>query len=250
MEQQEKFDSPPVPDSVEKQANSKELPTILLLERLRNPIIRKQIIDLFYEAEQSRMDEMITTVLKDKDGKPLRDGKKFVVEKRPYAPKTREKIEKGFDRNFARIEKDTPISFDTDEPSAGGGPGGREIGTKLKRARTRLTITIIAVIEANDDEMKLYSMPKRRTRPKNSAIIRFESGPAMATMASPQRLFRKLCGLYGTGLAQPKMKPALVKIKSAGRIIEPKISRCLRGFKVKRPSDLAVGSPRESAATP
>ena len=53
------------------------------------------------------------------------------------------------------------------------------------------------------------------------------AGPASDTFIMPSRLLRKLLGLMATGFAQPKWNKA--------SIIAPKISRCARGLKVKRP---------------
>ena len=53
------------------------------------------------------------------------------------------------------------------------------------------------------------------------------AGPARDTFIMPSRLLRKLLGLMATGFAHPKWNKA--------SIIAPKISRCARGLKVKRP---------------
>src|SRR3989344_4411939 len=89
---------------------------------------------------------------------------------------------------------------------------------------------------------------KRKPRPKTRAIKIFESGPAAATMASPQRWFLKLYGLKGTGFAQPIIKPAPEMERRGGKITEPNGSRCFSGFSVSRPSYFAVESPSQNAA--
>ncbi len=99
--------------------------------------------------------------------------------------------------------------------------------------------------------MKGVTLPantKRMIVPNMSASNRFETGPAKAMRNSPCLLFFRLYGLYGTGLAQPKVKPANEVMM--GTIIEPIGSICLIGFMVSRPAYLAVGSPRASAARP
>src|SRR5690606_23862805 len=61
---------------------------------------------------------------------------------------------------------------------------------------------------------------------------------------------RKLYGLYGTGLAQPKRKPALEIRRRAGMMTEPSGSICTNGFGDRRPWSRAVGSPSQSAMKP
>lgn len=63
---------------------------------------------------------------------------------------------------------------------------------------------------------------------KITAMVMFESGPAIATTASPHFCpnisLRKLYGLKGTGFAHPTTKPEFDKISVSGNKIEPKIS--------------------------
>lgn len=60
----------------------------------------------------------------------------------------------------------------------------------------------------------------------------------------------------GTGFAQPKMIPSFVgernlrSNKKPGKIIEPKGSRCFKGFKLNLPEISAVGSPKSFAISP
>ena len=56
--------------------------------------------------------------------------------------------------------------------------------------------------------------------------------------------FFKYKGLNGTGFAQPNKTGLLIKKSANGKRNEPKKSRCLSGFKVRRPEFLAVGSPK------
>ena len=72
----------------------------------------------------------------------------------------------------------------------------------------------------------------------------------MATLADPHFLSRKLLGLKGTGLAQPKTKLAPEATNKTGNKIEPNISICGKGFKVRRPKSLAVVSPNSLAIQP
>lgn len=90
----------------------------------------------------------------------------------------------------------------------------------------------------------------RIASPKTKESERFAKGPAAPTQAGPHRLFRKLYGLYGTGLAQPIKNGLCVIMSRAGRRIDPKRSRCGIGFKVNLPAYLAVLSPKASATKP
>ena len=89
---------------------------------------------------------------------------------------------------------------------------------------------------------------KRIIVPKIKAIKMFDPGPAKAMRNSPIRRCFKLYGLYGTGFAHPKVKPANEVI--IGTMMEPTGSMCFSGFKVNLPCNRAVGSPRRSAISP
>lgn len=82
------------------------------------------------------------------------------------------------------------------EPSSG------VTGMRFKIARERLVRTIMPQRCKNGAESD--PAPNLIVSPKISASAMFESGPAIATIASPHLLLRKLYGLYGIGLAQPK----------------------------------------------
>jgi len=113
------------------------------------------------------------------------------------------------------------------EPSSGG------IGTRLNMANNILIKTILAVIPIKAG-LQLIETPNLSKRPNIKAKTRFEAGPAIATVASDHRPGLKLYGLYGTGLAQPKINPPN-KYPIVGTTIEPIGSMCLTGFRVKRP---------------
>ena len=86
------------------------------------------------------------------------------------------------------------------EPSSGG------IGIKLKTARTKFTKTIVAAMFKKESGKKLPARFVLMSNPNNTAKAKLEIGPAAATIKSPQRLYFKLYGLYGTGLAQPNTR--------------------------------------------
>ena len=104
-------------------------------------------------------------------------------------------------------------------------------------------------IEINFSETPLF-IEKRKMSPKKTAIKRFAKIPAPATAIVPNFLFIRLFGLYGTGFAQPNKNGEWVKTRNAGKIIEPKISKCLSGFKVSLPAYKAVLSPKRNATKP
>ena len=71
----------------------------------------------------------------------------------------------------------------TFEPSRGG------IGTRLKTISKRFIKTII---ENKLIKIILLRGKKRNIKPKNKAVIKFPSGPAIATLADPYFLSLKL----------------------------------------------------------
>src|SRR5258708_1282325 len=120
------------------------------------------------------------------------------------------------------------------EPSRGG------TGMELKIASTQLMSTIVPARVTKEGGRE--AAQKRKRRPNTRAMRRLVRIPAAATRVSPKRLCI-LYGLYGTGLAQPKMTPPRRK-EAMGRIREPKISRWEIGLRDRRPASRGVGSPR------
>lgn len=90
----------------------------------------------------------------------------------------------------------------------------------LKKASRMLIYTIYEEISTKD-EPKAKVSAKRIKVPNIRAIARLTAGPTAATFASPHFWSRRLYGLYGTGLAQPKRIPALVRKRIPGTRIEP-----------------------------
>ena len=87
------------------------------------------------------------------------------------------------------------------EPSSGG------IGMRLNVASTRFIFIIVTITKIGTNTMYPAGNTNRSKSPKIRAMMMFVAGPAKATIASPQRWLRRLYGLYGTGFAQPIMKP-------------------------------------------
>lgn len=149
-----------------------------------------------------------------------------------------------FVKKFLKYKKDFVFGNNANkifEPSSGG------IGTKLKMPRKRLTMTIVLNIKALAEDSMLNIARNLNASPKIIAKTKFENAPAMATFKTPHFLSDKFSSTYGTGLAQPNTKPALVIIKIKGKKTDPTGSRCFKGFKVKRPIRFAVWSPKYNA---
>ncbi len=127
------------------------------------------------------------------------------------------------------------------EPSNGG------MGTRLKIARRRFMKTA-----------KLRTCPKKPDSGKILNIIEkmiaspmLAAGPAAPTSIISLFGSLKLYGFMGTGFAHPKtMRPLVVKRRTNGRIMVPKISMWGSGLRVSLPENFAVGSPLLSAAYP
>ena len=90
----------------------------------------------------------------------------------------------------------------------------------------------------------------RKQSPKTRASMKFVSGPAKATRASPYFPYFKLYGLYGTGFAQPNKNPALITTSKMGKMTEPIGSAWRIGLRVSLPFSFAVGSPKIFAMYP
>jgi len=112
------------------------------------------------------------------------------------------------------------------------------------------TITMISEIEMKEGANEPRIPENRIAIPKTNASAMFETMPAPATNIVPHFLSRKFASIYGTGFAQPIIKPALKTTRRSGKITEPTKSICLSGLSVSRPAYLAVGSPCASATKP
>ncbi len=95
--------------SVESQANYEGNDTVLLLERVKHPIIKDQIIDLLF---QCGADEAI------------KEAVEMVVGE--YVAPSREQIGEELEKRLHAVETDTPIIFENKQPGAGRMFGGME----------------------------------------------------------------------------------------------------------------------------
>ncbi len=98
-------------EEVARQANYEGNESLLLFQRLRNPVIQKQVIDLLEKAELGRP-SMRRKLIKDEAGKIKRGPAE------PYIHKTREEITQKFLKSLEEIETSTPINFEERGPDS------------------------------------------------------------------------------------------------------------------------------------
>ncbi len=124
--------------------------------------------------------------------------------------------------------EDGKKSIRTLEPSRGG------TGIRLKSPKVTLMATrkIINSRKLSVQEASTESGKNLNRREITIAIKKFDPGPAKLTQDSPCLPF-KLYGFTGTGLAQPKIKGALVQISTNGSKMVPNKSMCFMGLRVK-----------------
>lgn len=125
--------------SVEKQANFEGSWTNVMIERLNNPEIKKQIIDLLYEIEQAADGEEIKIPMKDSSGKNGWRTERHVA-------LTREEVEKDLKKRMEMVAKETPISFSSDMPN------GEEINMNWVDEKTgqKPTVKGLNIIESHE----------------------------------------------------------------------------------------------------
>jgi hypothetical protein len=104
---------PQAPKSVEEQANYEGNETLLLFERLTDPVIFNQILDLLYKAEQAgpRRRAIVHEVDDQGNLKFYEDGKPVTFEGE-VVPRKREEVEDELKARIEKVKKDTPITFD------------------------------------------------------------------------------------------------------------------------------------------
>ncbi|MCX6739491.1 MAG: hypothetical protein NT098_05620 [Candidatus Parcubacteria bacterium] len=99
---------------IEQQANFEGSWTNLMIERLRNPEIRKQVIDLICRVEEGEKDRPIGKKTDRKGNQEeilIEDGDHEINVERYYTPRSREEIEKEYDHDVEEISQSTPISY-------------------------------------------------------------------------------------------------------------------------------------------
>lgn len=111
--------------SVKEKANYKGNWSEVLFERLRNPIIHKQIVDLYYKGEMYLYEYFQTEAFMEQIA--LADGSKFLKDNKGsmysveyvknFTPKTREQIEEELDILLTQITSYTDIDYSDNNPS-------------------------------------------------------------------------------------------------------------------------------------
>lgn len=130
------------------------------------------------------------------------------------------------------------------------------MGTKLKTAKVKFIQTIKENIAFKFKKRLEFEGRILIKKEKRRAKRKLAKGPAKATLAESFLGFLKLEGSIGTGFAQPKTIPSFVgernlsNNKNPGKIIEPKRSKCFKGFKLNLPETSAVRSPKIFAISP
>jgi len=125
--------------SIEQQANFGGNWTEVLFDRMHDPMIRKQLVDLVFEENQQLAKYYSTEsfefdcdlgngdkLLRDKDGRPV-----FESEIKNFKPQTREEVEKSFDERLENVMKVTPIDL-----SPNSSPSESHIPVKYKDPMT------------------------------------------------------------------------------------------------------------------
>ena len=127
-------------------------------------------------------------------------------------------------------------------------PSKGKIGSKFSTISNKLMLIPASAISTK--KMPALSGNKPATPCKKAQIIamaKLESGPAAATQSISRLGLRKLRQLTGTGLAQPKAKPAVSLVNKGNKMV-PNGSICRNGFNEIRPNLSAVSSPKCLAA--
>ena len=134
----------------------------------------------------------------------------------------------------------------TRPPSNGG------IGNRLKSASTALTLMpawAISTTQLSNVWPRLICRTAANTPHQNNTMRKFAAGPASATVIIARRGLRRTLVSTGTGLAQPnKGNPSANSDPGISSVPTGSIWRS--GFKLKRPSNSAVRSPKYRAIQP
>jgi hypothetical protein len=145
-------------NNIEVQANYEGNDSILLIERLRNPEIKRQLIDLFQQAYEDRAltgKPEVKLVLDPRTKMPIKgvDGK-CLVDKNPFKALTREEIEEKIDARIDEAEKFTRISY------TGNGMGENTVDLNWTFPNgDRPTTKQLSIIEAHEKGHRIRQYP-------------------------------------------------------------------------------------------
>jgi hypothetical protein len=164
-------------ENIEEQANYQGNDSLLLFERLSNPVIRGQIVELLYEAEKAEAGLPRQLVTRDAAGN-------FDLTKtEPYKPQSREEIERTFEENLAQIQTSTAIHYTKEGGDVDSIPIGLELHGKKVDAK------YMSAVEAHEKG--------HRIRPYNSNFLDayFSSGfdfDAMSLTAEEMLVYKRI----------------------------------------------------------
>ncbi len=130
--------------NVESEANFEGNDSLLLIERLNNPRIRTQVIDLLLEAEESERGVIIEVTEFDEHG--VQKGPSV---KKSYEPKSREQLEAEYDEALRDISTSTPIRM-AEHPFDGPTEQAMVIGAKSPWSNRPYTEKELSIIEAHE----------------------------------------------------------------------------------------------------
>jgi hypothetical protein len=195
----EKVNAPATPEdqgTVERDANFEGNETEILIERLRNPVIKNQILDILYQQKADRR-----TYLENEEWEPylpegwdgterfkLLLGKKTgkimdteALHEELNAPRaTREAIEKELDADISQVEHLTEIDFTSNGPDAGAIPLNWVVPWTDKKPTPKQ----MSIAEAHEKG--------HRIRPYNSLTEKFRTGFDIANVRFTQEYYDML----------------------------------------------------------
>jgi hypothetical protein len=154
--------------TIEEQANSPENATELLFGRLSNSIIKKQIIDLLYQAELWAGENVTyNEPIEDENGVWQKDtSENLIFHKTPHISRAREEIEDDYDKTLERVKSFTDIDFGSEQAHGGSVDSNEKIflGWKWPTTGEKPTAKQWAIIEAHEKghSMRPYSGPSQK----------------------------------------------------------------------------------------
>jgi hypothetical protein len=127
--------------TIEELANFEGSLTNVFFERIQDPSIYKQLIDMLCEQEEIFL-TMVKNTEVQKDGE-RKEAKKYFS--KWYKPKTRQEIEENFKRDFKMVKRDTPISLSSGEtPNSNDGERGFEERFNEKYKKEEMSVSGIS----------------------------------------------------------------------------------------------------------
>ncbi len=156
-------------ESIEREANFEGNETEILISRLRNPVIKGQLIDIFYQEKVDRLNflkqeqweahlpegwtgEERFKLLKGKNSGKIINTEDLDIEL-SLPELTREEIEEGLDKDIDQIERTTKINFTADGPTSSVIP----LGWRIPWSGEKPTSKQMSIIEAHEKGHQIRS---------------------------------------------------------------------------------------------